>query len=221
MAESRYQFRRIRRPERMDSTGLDPVERQAALDGLRTISRWPGQRGPILRALAALLGRPQPGVRRLVEVGAGSGHLSRWVSSRLRALGHQVEVLATDLEAADGVTRMDALSARPPEADIYFSNLMLHHLEDADVQTMFRLQAAASRVGLLHYELHRHWAHFYGARFLLKAGGLPEIVQSDGATSIQQGYTRRELRALAEASLPKARITWHFPFRWLLTWKRP
>jgi hypothetical protein len=204
----------------MDSAGLDPVERQAALDGLRTISTWPGQRGPILRALAELLGRPKPGIRRLIEVGAGSGHLSQWVASRLRALGHTVEVLATDLEATGGVTQMDALSTALPEADIYFSNLMLHHLEDADVQTMFQRQAAVSRVGVLHYDLHRHWAHFYGARFLLKAGGLPEIVRSDGATSIQQGFSRRELRALAEPALPKARITWHFPFRWLLTWKR-
>jgi hypothetical protein len=159
-------------------------------------------------------------MRRLVEVGAGSGHLAQWVGVRLREMGHSVEVLATDREPAEGVSRLDALERNLPEADIYFSNLMLHHLEDADVRTMFERQAAASSVGLLHCDLHRHWAHFYGAGFLLWASGMPRIIRQDGATSIQQGFTRAELGALAETALPGARIAWHFPFRWILTWRK-
>jgi len=204
----------------MDSEGLAPAERQAALDGLERIGRWPGQRAPVLKELASLLGRPQPGTRRLVEVGAGSGHLAQWVGVRLRAMGHSVEVLATDREPAEGVTRLDALDRGLPEADIYFSNLMLHHLEDADVRTMFGRQAAASRLGLLHCDLHRHWAHYYGAGFLLWAAGMPDIIRQDGASSIQQGFTRAELGDLAESVLPGARIEWHFPFRWILTWRK-
>ena len=122
----------------MDQPGLDPAQHQAALEGLRRLSRWPGQRAPLLAGLEALL-------------------------------------LA---------------------------------------------QAGACRVGLLHYDLHRHWAHFYGARCLLWVGRLPPIVQQDGPTSIQQGYTRAELGALAQASLPGAELRWCWPFRWRLAWRR-
>jgi hypothetical protein len=173
-----------------------------------------------LRGLLSLRGRPQPRMRRLIEVGAGSGHLSRWVAERLRVQGHSVEVLATDREAAEGVTRMDALARELPEADLYFSNLMLHHLEDADVRTMFARQAAASRLGLLHCDLHRHALHFYGARFLLWAARMPDIIRQDGERSIQQGFVRDELCALAQELLPRARIEWKAPFRWMLTWRR-
>ncbi|HTB23648.1 MAG TPA: hypothetical protein VK914_13205 [bacterium] len=219
MARDGYRPERIRRAERMDAAGTGALERQAALQGLDRISRWPGQRAPLLRGLAALLGKPAPRVRRLVEVGAGSGRLASWVGLRLRALGHRVEVIATDREACEGVSKMDALARPLPEADIYFSNLLLHHLDDADVRTMFGLQAAASRVGLLHCDLHRHWAHFHGAGFFLRAARMPDIILEDGAGSIQQGFTRRELEALA-LGLPAAQVDWTFPFRWMLTWRR-
>jgi hypothetical protein len=203
----------------MDAAGTSADERRAALDGLDRISAWPGQRVPLLRGLASLLGKPRPRVRRLVEVGAGSGRLAAWVEFRLRALGHKVEVLATDREASEGVAKMDALAGPLPEADLYFSNLLLHHLGDSDVRRMFSLQASASGVGLLHCDLHRHWLHYHGAGFFLRAARMPAIIQDDGARSIQQGFTRRELEALAEG-LPGARVAWTFPFRWMLTWRR-
>jgi hypothetical protein len=203
----------------MDAAGLAPDERQAALDGLDRIGRWPGQRGPILRALASRLGRPQPGLRRLVEVGAGSGQLARWLAERLAARGHRVEVLPTDREAAPGVARLDAVAGTLPEADVYYSNLLLHHLEDGDAQAMLRRQASACRLGLLHFDLQRHPIHFYGARVILAAAGMPAIIRQDAASSIQQGFTRAELLALA-APLPGAGVHWQCPFRWMLAWRR-
>jgi|SRR5665213_525361 len=215
-----YRSRRVREAERMDLPGLAPEERMQALKGLHRLSRWPGQRGPILRGLAAMLGRPQSRTRRLIEVGAGSGHLSSWLAPRLKDLGHTVELLATDREAAEGVLSLDALSRDLPEADIYFSNLMLHHLEDADVKMMLSRQAAVSRVGLVHFDLHRHWAHYYGAWFFLRTARMPGIVLQDGSLSIQQGYTRAELMDLAEGASLSVRIDWNFPFRWMLSWRR-
>lgn len=200
----------------MDDPALPAAEREEALRGLDRISAWPGQRSSVLAALEALLGPPGPR-RKLVEVGAGSGQLSRWLDAELKLLGHQVELYPTDRVPVPGVGRLDALQAQLPEADIYFSNLMLHHLTDADVTRMLEAQARASRVGFLHLDLHRHPLHFYGASALFRLARLPEIIWTDGRRSIQQGYTRSELLALAPAG---SELHWHVPFRWALTWRR-
>lgn len=213
-----FRSQRVRSVERMDQRGLPKAERDAALAGLDRLSAWPGQRGPLLAALQRLLGRPSAQRRRLIELGAGSGHLSAWLQGRLRSRGHRLDVVATDRRGARGVKALDALGPLP-KADIYFSNLLLHHLDDRDAAKSLQAQARASRLGLAHYELQRHWAHYYGAAALLPLARMPAIVQGDGLRSIQQGYHRAELAALA-AGLPGASVHWRFPCRWLLTWRR-
>ena len=214
-----YRARRMRQAEAMDASDLPARERQQALLGLERIATWPGQRAPLLRALLALLGPPSDRRRKLVEVGAGSGSLAPWLQARLAQHGHQVEVLATDRVAAPGVRRLDALRGPLPEADIYFSNLFLHHLPDDKLSRMLQRQAAACRVGLAHFDLHRHALHYYPAAALIQVARLPRINLVDGLRSIQQGYTRVELQALA-SRLPGAQVRWSFPFRWMLTWQR-
>ena len=201
----------------MDDPALPAAEREAALRGLERISAWPGQRLSVLEALERLLGKPGPRLR-LIEVGAGSGHLSRWLDRELKLQGFRVEVFPTDRVSVPGVGRMDALKDALPEADIYFSNLMLHHLDDADLSGMLQAQCKASRLGFVHLDLHRHPLHYYGASALIRAAGLPKINLSDGLRSIQQGYTSGELLALAPQG---SRVRWHFPFRWALSWQHP
>jgi hypothetical protein len=202
----------------MDDPDVDPRQRQAALEGLDRLNRWPGQRVPVLKGLSRLLGPPTGGTRRLVELGAGSGALARWLAPRLEGLGHRVEVLATDLSAAEGVQVLDALGPSLPEADIYFSNLMLHHLDDAAVSSMLAAQARRSRIGFAHFDLRRHWLHYYGAAVLLRLSRMPDIIVQDGARSIQQGFTRGELLALG-AGLD-VRVRAQGLFRWMLSWRR-
>jgi hypothetical protein len=113
------------------------------------------------------------------------------------------------------------LQAKLPEADLYYSNLFLHHLPDAALPPLFARQAKASRLGFAHYDLQRHWAHFYGASLRIRLARLPRINWTDGLRSIQQGYTRAELSALAAQGVQGARLRWCLPCRWLLTWKRP
>lgn len=215
-----YRFRRIRRQERMDEAGLPTAERDDALRGLERIATWWGQRQPLLDEVILLAGPPGHGRLRVVEIGAGSGSMARWMQEQLLERGYRAEVLATDLHRVKGVRKLDTLKGRLPAADIYFSNLFLHHLPDAALPKLFAAQARACRLGFIHYDLQRHWAHFYGASLRIKLAGLPRINWLDGLRSIQQGYTRAELQALADQGAPGARLQWTLPCRWRLTWKK-
>jgi hypothetical protein len=205
----------------MDRPGVAKAERDAALAGLERLSAWPGTRGPLLESVLNLLGTPTAKRLRLVELGAGGGSLSRWLAGRLAGLGYRAEVWATDLVAAPGVRRLEALSGRLPGADVYFSSLLLHHLADDGVRRLLERSAGASARGAVHLDLQRHWVHYYGAMALVAAAGLPGINRVDARLSIQQGYTRAEWMDLARGLGPGAEATWQFPFRWRLAWKRP
>jgi hypothetical protein len=216
-----YRFRRVRSVELMDLPDLPAGQRELSLQGLDRIGGWWGQREPLVEALAGLMGGPGRRKLRLVEVGAGSGALAPWIERSLLQRGYRVQVLATDLHPMPGVKRLDALKKNLPEADIYFSNLFLHHLPDASLPILFKAQARASRLGFVHFDVQRHWAHFYGAALRIQLAGLPAINFTDALRSIQQGYTRQELQALAAQGAPGARLRWVLPCRWMLTWKRP
>jgi hypothetical protein len=205
----------------MDRPGLSKAERDVALAGLDRLSAWPGSRAPLLESLRALLGPATGKRRRLVELGAGGGALSRWLARRLEGLGYRVDVTATDLVQAPGVRRLDALTGRLPAADLYFSNLVLHHLPDAAAARFLERSAEASALGCVHIDVQRHWLHYYGAMALLRAAGFPRINRIDARLSIQQGYTRAELLGLAGVLGPGVDLGWQFPFRWRLAWKRP
>jgi hypothetical protein len=204
----------------MDLFGLAEAERQEALLGIERISHWPGQRAPLLNTLQRILGPPGPKRLKLIELGAGSGHLARWISGELAARGYDAEVLATDLVAHAGVKKLDCLKGTLPAADLYYSSLLLHHLKDEEVARMLRLQAAKARLGFVHFDLQRNLLHFYLAKILTRLGGFHRINQVDALRSIQQGYIRSELKALSSAAGLASDIRWSFPFRWLLSWKR-
>jgi hypothetical protein len=216
-----YRPWRLRRTELMDLPGLPKSERDEALAGLERLSAWPGSRGPMLESVREVLGPPDGKRLRLVELGAGGGTTARWMAVQLAGLGYRADVLATDLVAAPGVRKLDAVSGRLPGADLYYSNLLLHHLPDAGVRRMLRRSAAASARGSVHLDLQRHWIHYYGAMALVRLAGLPAINRVDARLSIQQGYTRAEWMDLARGLGAGARAGWQFPFRWRLAWKRP
>jgi hypothetical protein len=204
----------------MDDPGLDPALRQAALDGIERISHWMGQRRPLLKAILSILGPPGQGRLKLIEVGAGNGHLSRWIAAELALRHYDAEVRPSDLEPSPGVDRLDCLSEDLPEADLYFSNLLLHHLGDWQVCVMLRSQAKASRLGFVHFDLQRSWLHWQLARLRTRLAGLHPINLMDALLSIQQGFTRPELEGLGRSAGLDLRVHWSFPFRWLVSLRK-
>ena len=214
-----YRRARVRVREVMDDPALDPALREEALKGIEAISHWAGQRRPLLREILGLLGKPARKYR-LIEIGAGSGHLSRWVEAELKKRGYEAEVLATDIFPYPGVGILDGSRGPLPEADIYFSSLVLHHLGDWQACRMMLLQSQAAKIGFVHFELRRHWLYFQLVKLAVKAARLHPINQIDALLSVQQSFTRQEIKTFATATGLKIRVKASLPFRWLLTWRR-
>ncbi len=182
----------------MDRTDLDPQIRQDALDGLARLRSVFLRPQSLLDAMVRILPSYPDRTLRIVELGAGSSQLSSDLGRELKMAGRRVEMVPTDRVAAPGVKAFDCSgSCGWQDADLYFSNLMLHHLDEGELRHSLRMQSHHGLFGSLHLDLVRSRISYYLTRLFLPLLRYPLINQSDGLLSIQAAFTPVELRGLA------------------------
>jgi len=225
-----------RRPTRefLDDPSLPLPEVRSNLADLRAVNAYWGGTGALERHVAdrvaglGVSGRPA----RILDVGAGSGHVAGSLAAALRARGLRAAVVALDLQwrhlrmgrTMPGVAEEPAVSAdafRLPFADCAFdlavSTLFFHHFSPEENRRLLAEMYRVARHGLALLDLRRHRAP---ALFVSLAG--PAIWRSpvtvhDGLASVNQAYTVDEALAIARDAIPGPRARRVFPFRWLLT----
>src|SRR5207245_1515284 len=110
----------------------------------------------------------------------------------------------------------------PREYDAVICSLFLHHLEATEAVEVLRRMAASARGMVLVSDLRRSaggWLLAWLAARLLTTSG---VVRVDAPRSVAGAYTVTEAKELAEqAGLNEAVVKRRWPFRWLLTWRRP
>lgn len=219
-------FRRVT-PERMDDPALDPSLHRDALAGLRrlnTLGLAAGHLWPFFRRELARVRRPL----RVLDVACGSGDvlkaLVRRSRGRIRGLGldlSSVAVLQANANAPPGVTfrRADVLDpGRPlPPCDIALCSLFLHHLSMDQAAFLLARMATAARRAVVVSDLERSTASWclvwLGARLVTRS----PIVHADSGTSVEAGWTPKELCRLARRSgLPEIHLHRAFPARLIL-----
>ncbi|MGN7949555.1 methyltransferase domain-containing protein [Microbacterium sp. 22215] len=162
--------------------------------------------------------RARRGTLRILDIGAGGGDVCRMIASRLRRDGLTAEITALDADdrairwAADhdsgsGVRYRRALSedlvAEGEKYDVVFSNHVLHHLTESELQSLLldsrRLVADGGLV--VHRDIARSRAAYalYGAVTWLFSGTLfrGSFIREDGLISIRRSYTPKELASIA------------------------
>lgn len=171
---------------------------------------------------------------RILDVGAGSGDVAGRLEKRLRARGHRVAVVASDLQWRHlrAGRAMESPSARAPLAvaadafrlplgdgafDFAVSTLFFHHFSPEENRALLEEMTRVARRGIALLDLRRHCAP---ALFVSLAG--PFVFRSpvsvrDGLASVRQAYTVPEALSIARAAVPGARARRIFPFRWLVT----
>ena len=203
--------------EAMDRPDLEPALRQQALVGLARLRRIFLRPGPLLRAMVRILPPPAERTLRIVELGAGTGELSAWIGRALERTGRRVEMVATDRIAAPGVRALDCTgSVGWMEADLYFSNLLLHHLGVDEIRRTLAMQGRHARHGSVHLDLVRTGLSYYTSRLFLPLLRYPRIIQSDALLSIQAAFTVLEMRGLADGVCRGFEVRKALPFRQIL-----
>jgi 2-polyprenyl-3-methyl-5-hydroxy-6-metoxy-1,4-benzoquinol methylase len=229
---------RRRAPEWMDDPGLDPQRHREALRGLEHINRASAPARSFRKALLTLA-QERPGTAvRVLDVATGAGdtpiRLAQWARRTgvaLHLAGCDRSRVAVDYArsraAEAGVTVTFAVrdvlaDGLPGGHDALTCSLFLHHLAEAQAVWLLRNMSRATRRLVLVNDLSRgplgYLAAEVGSRLLSRS----EVVHADGPASVRAGFTPREARELAAAAgLSGASVRRCWPFRWLLTWRRP
>lgn len=107
-----------------------------------------------------------------------------------------------------------------PSYDVVMCSLFLHHLtREQGVLLLSRMKQAAGQL-LLVDDLRRtafgYWLAWIGCRILSRSS----IVHYDGPVSVAGAFSSNEALAMAhEAGLAEAKLTHHWPQRFLLSWR--
>jgi 2-polyprenyl-3-methyl-5-hydroxy-6-metoxy-1,4-benzoquinol methylase len=229
---------RRRQREIMDQPGLDPHHHAGALRCLERVnwlSRPAATFWPALRDLA----RENPAKPlEILDVATGGADIPIKLWTRARRAGLQLRFDACDVSrVALGHARKNAEHAGadihffehdilagplPREYDAITCSLFLHHLDtDGAVEALRRMAASARQLVLVN-DLRRSttgwllaWA---GTRVLTTS----HVARFDGPISVEGAFTPAEALEMAErAGLSGASVRHCWPWRWLLTWRRP
>jgi 2-polyprenyl-3-methyl-5-hydroxy-6-metoxy-1,4-benzoquinol methylase len=227
---------RRRQPEIMDQPGLDPERHRRALRGLERINFWSRSAGILWRPLAALA--REYGPLRVLDLATGAGDvpIRLWRTARRARLALHVDGCDLSPDAVAHALRRaaeagadvrfftwDALAGPLPAGyDAVVCSLFLHHLDEGQAVVLLRRMGEAAGRMVLVNDLVRSrggWALAYVGTHLLSTC---DVVHSDGLRSVEGAFTADEARVLAErAGLAGARVERRWPYRFLLTWRRP
>ena len=170
----------------------------------------------------------------VLDVGAGSGHVSSELAVRLRQKGRRARVVALDLQwshlaagrahngTATNCAAADAfeLPFADDSADWIVSTLFLHHFSPEENIRLLRELSRVARLGFALVDIRRHQVllSFFRIAGRLRLGSRAAL--EDGIASVRQAYTVEEAREIAERAVPGASVKRVFPYR-LLVFKPP
>ncbi len=205
---------RVITPEVLDGLPhLDPAAERSRRD-LRRIHSAMRTCSLIARSLqeTALREDDSPPIR-ILEIGAGDGHLMLNIARRLYPRWPKVELTLLDRLDVVAPATLAAYAelgwtARPSvidvlqwaahseanEWDLVIANLFLHHFDDAQLRVLLAAIEARSRCFIAH-EPRRSWVARAGSR-LVGAIGANSVTRTDAVLSVAAGFRDSEISSL-------------------------
>jgi len=182
-------------PEILDGNGLPDELVWRAYRDIARIHRWLGDTHFMIRAIRRDCDR----VRRILDVGCGTGLVLEHVRRKLRVEGLGVELNLRRAITTNPVLQADAIRDSLPTADVAFSMHLGHHLSEGELVDLIRNVGRYCRRFIL-LDLVRHPLPSVLFRIFV-APFVCRIVALDGQKSIRRAYTPDELRHIAAAAL--------------------
>ncbi len=227
---------RDRRPEVMDQSGLDPVEHDRALRGLRRINAVSRCAPGLFRHLESLALENSTVPLSVLELACGGGDTAIELAALAKRRQLKMRVHACDLNpeairiARRNVARRnssvelfvaDALEPTDDRMfDVVYCTLFVHHLDPPEVVRLLSEMSAKARRLVLVDDLIRsrlgYALAWVGTRLLSRSW----VVHYDGPLSVQAAFTPSEMLDLAgQAGLHHPVLERNWPERYRLCWR--
>ncbi|HBE69252.1 MAG TPA: nucleotide-binding protein [Planctomycetaceae bacterium] len=220
-------------PELMDDPELDPLEHQAALNGLKRLNAWTGNpqlAWKLLRDNSA--GVPENQQLSILDVATGSADLPIALSRFGAGAGVDLTISASDvsptaLEVARRQAQDQGADIKLIEHDVVQQDIagkfdfvmcsqFLHHLTEAEVINVLRRMRSAARRRVIVIDLLRSWANYYQVWLATRLLSRSPIVHFDGPQSIRAAFTLPEFERLAiEAGFRDYKLSFRWPCRFV------
>jgi len=215
--------------ELLDDPAADPAIVVESLRNLARANWWFGGTAAALFGLGQLLRDAARGTTwSLLDIGTGTADLPRaavrWAAAhgwRLVPIGLERSPVAARL-AVTTIPTVIGCAGTPPirekSVDVVLVSQVVHHLSPTSAIELFRACDRLARRGVVVADLRRNVPAQVGFWFASHLLRFDRATREDGITSIQRGYTRRELAGLLSAAGVPATITGRPLSRLVATW---
>lgn len=216
--------------ERMDAPDAPENEVDKTLKYIDFVNRTLGGYPVLIRGLKTLMRRfPEGSSLRVLDVGCGAGHqiryLREWFNRRqISAVLAGVDLNPVAIQKAKSLPGNENIAIHCNDAlsgdcdyevyDIVICSLFLHHLSDQQIVKLFKMWNK-SGVSVLINDLHRSFAAWLLFRIFAWVTNAPRMAKFDGAASVRNAFTKKELLALGKASgYNCVSVRWRWAFRY-------
>lgn len=216
------------RPELLDNPDLSLDETERALGDLERANRWLLGIGASIRTLLPRV-VAGPARQHVIDLGFGTGQVSRILRHRARNRGIELRVIGVDRKLSHLLTARardadhvavvacaTALPFRSSSTDWVYSNLLFHHFSaEANARVLAEMIRVARRATVI-VDLRRSRLGSVLAGILLPLLGLGPVAVYDGKLSMRQAWSLDEVRDLLEPATPIEELRCRFPVRFSL-----
>jgi ubiquinone/menaquinone biosynthesis C-methylase UbiE len=221
--------RRRRGFEHLDDPSTSPALRERSLRDVRRANTLLGGTNAVLSEMKRIM--PRLGARTtLLDVGTGLADIP--YGARRLAASRAVRMTTFGVDQAETLARASGISLDQsvcadarflpfPDSsmDVVICSQVLHHFEDAQIDTVLRELHRVARRAVIVSDLRRSW--IAAAGFWLFAWPLRfhSLTRHDGTTSVLRGFTANELADhVHRATGVVAKVHKHLGYRLTATW---
>ena len=217
--------------ELLDDPDADTELVRTNLSNIVRANRWLGGRRALYQGLSrALAGVPRGSSLSLLDIGTGAGDLPAaavdWGRNRgltIVPLGLERIPSAARVAAQTGLATFVACASsfplRPKSVDIVLVSQVVHHFHRAAAAELLAECDRLARRAVIMVDLSRSTM----AQVAFRLGGyllrFDDVTAVDCVTSIQRGFTRREVESLLEFAGIEGHVARVAPYRLVATWR--
>ena len=220
-------------PELMDAPDVSHDLFKGVLKELAVINTLLGGYTPTIAGIRKVAGRNIQNLT-IVDMGCGGGDTLVRLAEYAQKKGYNWKLIGIDLHPAAVEYAKDwckhhaniqiiqgnmfDLPTLVPKCDIVINALFMHHLTNEEAKASIKLMQYA-RMGWVVNDLHRHFLAYYSIWGLTSVLSRSPLVKYDARISVWRGWKKTDWQKLQQETQSEFEISWHWAFRWVITWK--